>query len=162
MTPQELIEQITSAFANVERGDGVTLHQAIALDDYADDATVAAARLQYTDTYWIEVPRETLVNFESALSFMDELGTRYYLPVFMIAALEGYIDLSTPFFKITNLMRALRKSMPEQVIAAYKFDRNQCLAIANFLRFVVGEQGENAESQSVLQVVWAWEDFVKE
>jgi hypothetical protein len=93
---------------------------------------------------------------------MDEQGTRYYLPAFMIAGLEGHIDVWIPFFRITNLMGALRKSMPGQVVTAYWFDRNQRLAIANFLRFVVGKQGENAESQAVLQVVWAWEDFVKE
>lgn len=161
-TSQVLIEQIASAFANVERRDGVTLHQAIALDSYASDEAVAAARLQDTDTHWTEIQRETLVNFESALSFMDEQGTRYYLPAFMIAGLEEHIDVWIPFFRITNLMGSLRKSMPVQVCAAYGFDRNQILAIASFLRFVVGEHGENAESQAVLQVVWAWENFVKE
>ncbi|MBM0745278.1 hypothetical protein JOY44_27795 (plasmid) [Phormidium sp. CLA17] len=83
MTSQVLIEQIASAFANVERWDGVTLHQAIALDSYASDKAVAAARLQDTDTHWTEIQRVTLVDFESALSFMDEQGTRYYLPAFI-------------------------------------------------------------------------------
>ncbi|MBM0745277.1 hypothetical protein JOY44_27790 (plasmid) [Phormidium sp. CLA17] len=80
----------------------------------------------------------------------------------MIAGLEGHIDVWIPFFRITNLVGSLRKSLPDPVFAAYGFDRNQSLAIANFLRFVVGEQGENAESQAVVQVVWAWENFIKE
>lgn len=162
LTSPVLIERIQSAFANAKRHDGITLHQAIAMDNYDSDEAVAAARLQDTEAHWTEIPRETLINFESALSFMDEQGTRYYLPAFMIAALEGHIDLSIPFFKITNLMGSLRKSVPEQVITTYGFDKNQILAIANFLRFVVGQQGEKAESQAVLQVVWAWENFVKE
>jgi len=156
---QVLIEEIETAFASVERLNGVTLHQAIALDNDSSDEDVAVARLQDTDTHWTELRRETLVNFESALSFMDEQGTRYYLPAFMIAALEGHIALQIPFFNILNLMGSLRRSMPDQVIATYGFDKNQVLAIAHFLRFVVGEQGENAESQAVLQVVWAWEEI---
>lgn len=95
LTSQVLIEQIASAFANVGRWVGVTLHQAIALDSYASDEAVAAARLQ---------------------------------------------DTNTP----------------------YGFDRSQSLVSANFLRFVVGKQGENAESQAVLQIIWAWANFVKE
>ncbi len=31
-----LIEQITAAFDGVKRSDGITLHEARALDDYAD------------------------------------------------------------------------------------------------------------------------------
>ncbi|NEQ29208.1 MAG: hypothetical protein F6K28_61815 [Microcoleus sp. SIO2G3] len=93
---------------------------------------------------------------------MDEQGTRYYLPAFMIAALEGHISLCIPFFKITNLMGSLRRSTPDNVITTYGFDKQQSSAIAVFLRFVVGEQGEQAESQAVLQVVWAWEAYVND
>lgn len=159
LTQQALIEQITSAFADVDRQNGVTLHQAIALDNNESSDAVAAARFKDTDTHWTEIRRETLVNFESALSFLNEQGTRYYLPAFMIAALEGHINPLIPFFNITNLLGSLRKSTPTQVIAVYQFNQQQSLAIANFLRFVVGEQGEHAESQTVLQRVWAWEDI---
>lgn len=157
LTAQMLIAQIQSAFAPVERRDGITLHQAIALDQRCSESEVAAARSQDRETHWTAVPRETLENFAAALSFMDPQGSIYYLPVFMIAALEGHISPCIPFFKLTNLLGSLRSSTPEQVILAYGFDRDQTLAIAAFLRFVVGEQGEQAESQAVLQLVWAWE-----
>lgn len=157
LTAQALIAQIHSAFARVERQDGITLHQAIALDQGCSESEVAAARLQDTETHWTEVPRETLNDFAAALSFMDPQGFLYYLPVFMIAALEGYISPCIPFFHLTNWLGSLRTSSPEQVIPAYGLDRNQTLAIAAFLRFVVGEQGEQAESQVVLELVWAWE-----
>ncbi|MBD2459322.1 hypothetical protein H6G80_35495 [Nostoc sp. FACHB-87] len=109
----------------------------------------------------MEIPYATLINFESALSFMDERGTRYYLPAFIIAALEGHISLSVPFFKISRMLGSLRKSTPIEVIKVYGFDRHQALAIAAFLRFVVGEHGENAESQAELEIVWQWEDYIK-
>lgn len=160
LTSQALIALIQRAFANVKRHDGITLHQAIAMDNYCSDDEIAAARLQDTENHWTDIARETLINFQSALSFMDEQGCRYYLPAFMIAALEGHISLSIPFFKLTHLMGSLRGSTPGQVIATYGFDKNQVVAITAFLRFVVGEQGENAESQAELQVVWAWEAYI--
>lgn len=162
LTSPVLIELIQSAFANVKRHDGITLHQAIAMDEYSSDEEVLAARLQDTETHWSEIPRETLSDFESALSFMDEQGTCYYWPVFAIAALEGHIHCSIPFFKITRMLGSLRESSPEKVIEIYRFDQNQSMAIAAFLRFVVGEQGENDESQSELNLVWAWEVYVRD
>ena len=162
LTSSALIEQIQSAFANVKRHDGITLHQAIAMDDYRSDEEVLAARLQDTETHWTEISRETLINFESALSFMDEQGTRYHLPAFMIASLEGHISHCIPFFKLTRMLGSVRNSTPDQVIATYGFDQQQRLAIAAFLRFVVGEQGENAESQAELNLVWAWETYVQD
>ncbi|MBD1914054.1 hypothetical protein NDI52_29330 [Leptolyngbya sp. PL-A3] len=91
---------------------------------------------------------------------MGESGTRYYLPAFMIAALEGHIDPCIPFFKITRMAGSLRARAPDRVIATYGFDQSQSGAIAAFLRFVVGEQSERAEGQAELQRVWAWEDYV--
>ncbi len=155
-----LIDQITRAFAKVERGDGVTLHQAIALDNYAPDDVAAAARVHDTDTHWTAISRPTLQQFESALSFMDVPGTRYYLPAFMIAALEGHIHRSIPFFQITRMLGSVRSSPPDQVVATYGFDWAQSAAIAAFLRFVVGD-GEGAESQAEMQLVWDWEAYVQ-
>jgi len=91
---------------------------------------------------------------------MDESGTCYYLPVFMIAALEGHIAPRIPFFKITQMMSSLRESTPDRVIANYGCDQSQSWAIVAFLRFVVGEHGERAEGQAELQRVWDWEDYV--
>lgn len=161
LTSSAVIDLIQTAFADVELGDGITLHQAIALDNDCTDAEVIAARLQDPEDCWQEIPRANLINFESALSFMDELGTRYYLPAFIIAALEGHIILLVPFFKITHMLGSLRKSVPSEVIRIYGFDRHQAQALAAFLRFVVGEHGENAGSQAELQIVWQWEDYSK-
>lgn len=161
LSSSAIINLIQTAFANVELGDGITLHQAIALDNYCTDEEVIAARSQDTENHWMEIPRATLINFQSALSFMDEGGTRYYLPAFMIAALEGHISLSVPFFKISRMLGSLRKSIASEVIKVYGFDFHQALAIAAFLRFVVGEHGENAESQAELEIVWQWEDYIK-
>lgn len=160
LSSEALIQSIQSAFAHVERQDGITLHQAIAFDSYASPEETEAARLQDTENHWSEIPPETLRNFESALSFMNKSGTCYYLPVFMIAALEGHIDPRIPFFKVIQMMGSLRESAPSRVVATYGFDQNQSGAIAAFLRFVVGEQGERAEGQAELQQVWAWEDYV--
>ncbi|AFY91683.1 DUF6714 family protein [Chamaesiphon minutus] len=162
LTSTAIIDLVQTAFADVELGDGITLHQAVALDKYRTDAEVIAARSQDPEDRWQEIPRANLFYFESALSFVDERGTRYYLPAFIIAALEGYISFNIPFFKISRMLGSLRKSVPSEVIRRYGFDRHQVSAIAAFLRFVVGEYGENAESQAELQIVWQWEEYSQE
>ncbi|WP_414551968.1 hypothetical protein [Anabaena sp. CCY 0017] len=44
---QALIELIQNAFANVKRHHGITLHQAIAMDNYCSDDEIASARLKF-------------------------------------------------------------------------------------------------------------------
>ncbi|HEY9815923.1 MAG TPA: hypothetical protein V6D20_09040 [Candidatus Obscuribacterales bacterium] len=80
----------------------------------------------------------------------------------MIASLEGHISRYIPFFKITRMLGSLRNSPPDKVIATYKFDQRQSLAIAAFLQLVVGEQGEHAERQAKLNLVQAWEIYVQD
>jgi hypothetical protein len=59
------------------------------------------------------------------------------------------------------MLGSLRKSIPSEEIKVYGFDCHQALAIAAFMRFVVGEHGENAKSQAELEIVWQWEDYIK-
>jgi hypothetical protein len=73
LSSSAIINLIQTAFANVELGDGITLHQAIALDNYCTDEEVVAARSQDTENHWMEIPRATLINFESALSFFPKI-----------------------------------------------------------------------------------------
>lgn len=77
-----LIAGIRRAFGDVQLGAGVSLHQAIAMDDYLTKEEIADARQHDTDTHWWEIPDETIAGFGSALSFVDAEGFRYYLPRF--------------------------------------------------------------------------------
>ena len=78
-----VIEQIADAFAGVERGDGVSLHEADVIDDHGSAAERAAARRKDTDTHWQDVPGPDIERYNWILSFLDAKGFRYYAPAYM-------------------------------------------------------------------------------
>jgi hypothetical protein len=81
---ETLIGEIRSAFEGVSRGDGPTLHEANAVDDYATAAEQAAARALDVDQRWQDVPHEWIEEFSPAFFFLDFEGLRYYLPAVAI------------------------------------------------------------------------------
>jgi hypothetical protein len=83
-----LIHQVEAAFDGVELGNGVSLHQARAMDNYASGAEIAAARALDTEDRWQDVPDAKLDQFSDTLPFMDPEGFRFYLPRFMLFALK--------------------------------------------------------------------------
>ena len=133
-----ITKEIKQAFANVLREDGTTLHEALAMDDRLSDLEILKARKKDCDEHWQELALKDLSDKESALSFLDEKGFLYYLPAFMLAAIEGHVDYSFLFFHLTRLPNlSLRKSTPEKFVAKYAFDYKQVKAIAMFLCFAV-------------------------
>jgi hypothetical protein len=83
-----LARQVEAAFQGVRLGEGVSLHQARAMDDYASDDEIAAARALDIEERWQDVPDEKVDRFSDALAFMDAAGLRFYLPRFMVFALK--------------------------------------------------------------------------
>ena len=84
-----LISLVESSFRDVRLGSGVSLHQARAMDDYRDDATIAAARALDPEERWQETSGEKLVRLSDTLPFMDAQGFRLHLPRFMLFALRN-------------------------------------------------------------------------
>jgi hypothetical protein len=82
-----LIRDVEAAFDGVALGNGVSLHQARAMDDYAPDAEIAAARALDTEDRWQDVPDKKLDRLSDTLPFMDAERFRFYLPRFMLFAL---------------------------------------------------------------------------
>lgn len=166
---QELIAEIVRVFDGVDLGDGITLHQAVAIDDYKTAQEQWDARPLDTERRWQDVPPKALVECQMALSFLDEKGFRYYLPAFMVHGLEdwendaGVLLDSCEYHLLHDYPNSLRKSEPASIAAKYGFSDAQCLAIAHFLRFVVGPDDEfTTEHATKLQAVAKWEQFVNE
>jgi hypothetical protein len=133
----QLIQQITQAFASMQREDGITLHQAIAMDDRLSGKEVALARKKDTDKNWQEIDLKQLGNFNSALAFMDKKGFKYYLPCFMLASLLEYIEFDTPLFYLTHLKGlSQRRSTANKFVKLYDFNKKQIVAITLFLQYV--------------------------
>ncbi len=145
---RELIEEITSAFDGVSREDGVTLHEAMALDDYADDEERAQARAQDTEARWQDVPDEDIGWSDMALYFLDAKGFRYYIPAFLVWFLKHTDRVDSPFRD-----SGIFSSVLWHLDAKHKgFTPEQSRAIARFLAFQAErEKKSNAEDEERLR-----------
>ena len=87
----ELILLIEQAFDGVSREGGVSLSEAYVIDDRGDEIERAEARLEDTDTRWQDVDLSGFHALDIPMFFMDTIGFRYYLPVFLIAELKSIV-----------------------------------------------------------------------
>jgi len=171
MDPQieQLIQEIDTAFNDVSREGGVTLHQANAISDFKTIPEQDLAGEFDCETRWQDVPDEALASGDAALSFLDAKGFRYYLPAFMICALRnwenqgGKVADSCEFHLLHEKGKSLRQSDPGSNAEKYGFTQAQCRALAHFLRFVVGPDDEfTTEERPTLEAVARWERFVEQ
>ncbi len=86
---RELLRLIEDAFAGVELGDGVSLHETVVIDDYGSLEERRAARDPDEKHDWrklvgnAELIRTTGVG---GLSFYDAAGLRFHLPAYLSVA----------------------------------------------------------------------------
>jgi len=163
----ELIAEIAAAFDGIAREEGTSLHEAIAIDDWKPYKEQQAASRLDTEQRWQDVPGEDLLACQSALSFLDAKGFRYYLPAFMVYGLTNWENDSSEildtcqYHLLHESQKSLRKSEPKSIATKYGFTDAQCRAVAHFLRFVVGDDNEfTTEEAPVLRAVEKWENFV--
>lgn len=83
MDKLELISIIESAFDGVPQPKDITLHVAEAHDDY-DYSNNAYHRKSDFIGPWQNIPEGHLQECQSALSYFDKVGLRFYLPAYMI------------------------------------------------------------------------------
>ena len=147
---ETLIAEIERAFDGVQRGDGVTLNQTCVLDDYGDEEEQAKARRKDTDNRWQDVPKAKLEwhSCAVAMSFLDAIGFRYYIPAFMRWAVRCY-DLprsEAPGNIISGLDPGeLGDSLYEYNMSRFRIlNEAQATAVAHFLQFFAGPPGENS------------------
>ena len=89
MGKEELIRFIEKAFDGVEQPKQLTLHVAEAHDDYDYDHDLEHRRKDYIGR-WQEVPEEHLKECSCALSYLDKVGMRFYLPAYMVWYLRSF------------------------------------------------------------------------
>jgi hypothetical protein len=82
MEKEALIRFIEEAFNGVEQPKQLTLHVAEARDDYDYDHDLEHRRKDYVGR-WQDVPEEHLKECDCALSYLDKVGMRFYLPAYM-------------------------------------------------------------------------------
>jgi hypothetical protein len=149
---EELIQQIHRAFADVTLGDSETLHQADLEGAYSSESVWLAAGTKDPETHWSEVPDWKLEMRDSALSFLDEVGWRFYIPAFMCWTLKNWrtTDSVTP----SSVIWSLTKSDWDFVMKRYELlDRAQSEAIYDFLEFFDRYSGE-ADAGVAIRSYW--------
>jgi len=87
---RSVIDAIEKAFGGVRLEDGVSLREAIVLDNYGTDEERQRARLQDEPEDWRKIPDETIADYSASLAFLDAKGMRFYLPAFMCFAVRNY------------------------------------------------------------------------
>jgi hypothetical protein len=85
LNEQRLLEELDRAFADVQREDGISLHETFAVDLYGTMRERRDLRKLDTDTNWREVKDEWIesINGVGGIAFLDELGFKYYLPAYL-------------------------------------------------------------------------------
>ena len=96
---QRLIEQIEAAFDGVELGNGLSLHQAAAIDGYESSEAVAQARELDPETRWQDVTDEKIGRMWLTFAFLDAEGFRFYFPRLMVHDIQhGTASVSSLFW----------------------------------------------------------------
>jgi len=100
-----LNSHIDCAFADVQRGSGITIHEAQKLDDRASDEACEAARALDVETCWQDV-RAAVIRDIHPIGFLDDIGFRYYIPAYMRWCLHNrQEDSDTHLFTLLALCR---------------------------------------------------------
>ncbi len=87
-----VIAQINAAFDGVSRGDGITLHEAMAIDNCKSTEDQCAARRLDVERRWQGVSDNDIFESGPPLSFLDQKAFRYYIPALMILGLRHWED----------------------------------------------------------------------
>jgi hypothetical protein len=136
---ESIIGEIRRAFSDVSRAEGVTLHEALVIDNYGSDSERSAARELDTDRRWEDVPDQLIEENDSALCFLDTKGFRYYLPAYMVWSLRNH-ETSVTFshnHPICSLALSGSGRMRRWDLERFEaFNDEQARAICRFLRFM--------------------------
>jgi hypothetical protein len=81
---EQLIRDIEAAFRDVQRGQGLTLHEAVAFEgtDHCSAEERARARVLDPETRWQDIPDSSLEECLDRWAFDDE-GFRFHLPAYL-------------------------------------------------------------------------------
>lgn len=83
MDLEDLIKTITEAFDGVPQPERITIHVAEAHDEYDYEHDDEHRQKDFIGR-WQDVPHEHIQRCQTALSYVDSIGMRFYLPAYMV------------------------------------------------------------------------------
>ncbi len=156
---EDIIRAIEQAFRGVCRG-AITLHEAEVIDDYGTEAQRQRARKLDTEDNWREVPDASIAACPDALSFVDPVSWRFYLPAYMRFALRhltnsrsGAIDHA-----IYSLDKGEIRDLADWKLERFRtLDAAQARAVRRFLAFAAenGDFCDGHAAKTALDAYWA-------
>lgn len=144
---ESIRNSIRKSFSGVKLGGGVGLAQALGLDGYEDEETCAAYRDKDEKDDWSRISVDCLNN--SSLSFFDDEGMRFHLPVYLIADLNGEYEGDMAFTLTQS------SGMNEQFRL---LNLEQRAAVRRYLEFIATEQKyvcDREEIKHALETYWS-------
>jgi hypothetical protein len=89
MKKEEIIKFIEEVFDGVDQPKEITLHVAEAHDDYDYTHNDTHRKKDYFGP-WQEIPSFHIKNCQHALSYLDKIGMRFYMPAYMVWYLKYF------------------------------------------------------------------------
>ncbi|RYG32934.1 hypothetical protein EON81_19455 [bacterium] len=144
-----LIAEIYGAFADVDREGGVSWSEAMAIDNYEPPEVRQAARDGDSEDGWrslVDDPAFTYHELSSEWSFLDSIGFRYYLPVFLIKSVRAGWIVSGSSHLIRRTSKHPGVSLLDENIELLSMRQQRC--VRRFLEYldVVGVYLSGAEN----------------
>ena len=160
---EALFQEVHAVFGKVELGDGLSLHQAGAMDLMLSAEEVRQSRRLDTETRWQDIPDSKVEEFHYALTFMDPEGMRFHLPRFVVYSLE-HPGLDSPAVDAAVYACDFGDDVDDQVLGQFNaMSRRQMRTIANFLVFVAESKDEDYDILVAAMAVEAfWYQFLED
>lgn len=150
-----VIQQIESAFAEVSREDGITLHEADVIDSYGSPAERLAAREKDTDTCWQDVPAEVIARLYCSLTYLDPIAWRYYIPAYLVWTLKNYTTSDSN--SLDSTLYSLDLTLEDYDLPKFEaLNLAQSQAVSQFLTFIFqyGDTFLQQTAHSALTQYW--------
>ena len=148
MNVEELVNIIADAFRGVEQPIEITLHVAEAHGNYDGENDEKHRQKDFVGA-WESIPEEHIASCQHALSFLDKIGMRYYLPAYMVWTLK---NLNNDKIDLVHALYSLDNSPNDQELAAYHKERfslftlEQMEACALFVKFCAEDEHDYTDA----------------
>jgi hypothetical protein len=165
MNIEELIQIIEMAFDGVPQPQDITLHVAEAHDNYDYDLDIKHRQSDFIGR-WQDVPTEHIEKCQAALSYVDKIGMRFYLPAFMVWILKNF---GSPRISAEHTLYTLDDHSNSKDLVEYHkeqfslFTSAQLRACALFVKFCANDTTDFTDSyfaEKSYQRYWARYDKI--
>lgn len=143
MNRDSVREMVYDAFADTAAPDAA----AIAPDCWDLDLERSEIRSAFGEYAWHELPPATLARHRQALFFLTPTAWAYYLPAYMLAAIDAYGEVDTA---VTEIASSLTPSRDPDIEATRKarlaaLTEKQLGVLLTFIEWAAGEHADDID-----------------